>query len=158
MPIKDTIRYRTRWTIRRYRDAAAYARGESYADSVIDGNVLLNAGITVALQLIGGIAATAFNNASARLGVGDDNTAEAATQTDLLAATNKTYKAMEASYPQVSGQTITWRAVFGSADANYDWNEFVVDNGTTALNRKVSAQGTKASGQTWTLDLDITLS
>jgi hypothetical protein len=53
------------------------------------------------------------------------------------------------------------RSVFGSADANYAWNEFSVRNGATAdknMNRKVEAQGTKASGQTWTLDLQITLS
>lgn len=104
---------------------------------------------------------TAFNNANARLGVGDSSAAEAATQTDLQAAANKTYKSMSASYPSRAAQTVTWRAVFASADANYAWAEFCVDNGATALktlNRKVSAQGTKASGQTWTLDLQITLS
>ena len=69
---------------------------------------------------------------------------------------------MEASYPQRSGQTVTWRAVFGSSDANFAWNEFTVASGNSDaavnLNRKVSAQGTKASGQTWTVDLAITLS
>ena len=52
-------------------------------------------------------------------------------------------------------------AAFGSADANHNWNEFAVFNassGGTMLNRKVSSQGTKASGQTWTLDLAITIS
>ena len=52
--------------------------------------------------------------------------------------------------------------VFGSGDANYSWQEFSVANASsgtgTNLNRKVSNQGTKASGQTWTLDLAITLS
>jgi hypothetical protein len=52
--------------------------------------------------------------------------------------------------------------VFGSADANYAWQEFTVANASSGtgknLNRKVSNQGTKASGQTWTLDLAITLS
>jgi hypothetical protein len=56
---------------------------------------------------------------------------------------------------------VTFRSVFDGTEANWDWNEFGVDNGASAgknLNRKVSAQGTKASGQTWTLKLDITFS
>lgn len=160
--VPDKLNYKSQWIIRKYEDDAAFAHGDSYAEVVIDGNLLLNEGIADALDLIAGLGTpTAFNNANARLGVGDSSAAEGATQTDLQAATNKTYKAMSASYPARSAQTLTWRAVFASADANYAWNEFCVDNGATALktlNRKVSAQGTKASGQTWTLDLSITLS
>jgi len=159
--LHDHITYQTHWTIRKYLDDAAFARGEAYEQVEIDGNLLLNEGIQALLDLGIGTGGTAFNNTNARLGVGDSSTAESASQTDLQAASNKTYKAMEASYPSRSGQTITFRSVFGSADANYAWNEFSVDNGAAAgknLNRKVSAQGTKASGQTWTLDLSITLS
>lgn len=87
---------------------------------------------------------------------------EVATQTDLQASSNKLYKAMSATYPQVSAQTITWRSAFASADANFDWMEYSVANGSSGTaknaNRKVSAQGTKVSGQTWTLDFTITLS
>lgn len=151
-----------RWTIRKYADAAAYAADRPFAVETFEENVLLNEGITEALKLIGGIAATAFSNANAYLGVGDSTTAESASQTGLQAASNKLYKAMEAGYPQVSGQTITWRAVFAGAEANFAWNEFSVANGNSDaamnLNRKVSAQGTKTAGQTWTLDLAITLS
>ena len=160
--VHDALNYKTQWIIRRYADDAAFAHGDCYNESVIDGNLLLNEGIAELFDLACGLGTpTAFNNASARLGVGDSTAAAAATQTDLQAATNKTYKAMSASYPARSAQTVTWRAVFASADANYAWEEFVVDNGATALktlNRRVSAQGTKASGQTWTLDLSITLS
>ena len=162
MNLHESMTYKTQWVIRRYVDDEAFARGESYRDSIIDGNLLLNEGIADLWDLTCGLGTpTAFNNANARLGVGDSAAAEAATQTDLQAATNKTYKAMSASYPSRAAQTVTWRAVFVSADANYAWAEFCVDNGATALktlNRKVSAQGTKASGQTWTLDLAITLS
>ena len=64
------------------------------------GNSLLNEGINNMWSLICGDAgADAYNNANARLGVGDSDTAEAATQTDLQAATNKVYGAMEASFP-----------------------------------------------------------
>jgi hypothetical protein len=70
---------------------------------------------------------------------------------------------MEAGYPAVTNQSVNFRSVFGSSEANFAWEEFSVMNGadeTTAknLNRKVSAQGTKASGQTWQLDLTITFS
>ena len=100
--------------------------------------------------------------ANAYLGVGDSNAAESASQTGLQAATNKLYKAMETGYPQRSGQTVTFRAVFTDGEANWAWEEFSVSNssgGDTGdnLNRKVSSEGTKVSG-TWTLDLEITFS
>lgn len=160
--IKEAANHKTRWIIRKYADDEAFARKKYYEKSEIEGNLLLNEGIQAAWDLVCGLdSPTAYNNANAQLGVGDSNAAEAATQTDLQASTNKTWKGMETSYPSRSAQTVTFRSVFGSSDANYAWNEFSVRNGATAdknLNRKVSAQGTKASGQTWTLDLQITLS
>jgi hypothetical protein len=46
--------------------------------------------------------------------------------------------------------------------ANFTWNEFVVGNGGSDaamhLNRKVSPQGTKVSGQTWVATVIISLS
>jgi hypothetical protein len=163
MQAVDTIRYKTQWTIRRYADDGAYARGEPYAVSEVDGNLLLNEGIQELLDLLCGLGSpTAYSNANAYLGVGDSSTAESATQTDLQASTNKVYRPMATGYPQRSGQTVTFRAVFGSADANYAWNEFSVSNTSSGagknLNRKVSSQGTKVSGQTWTLDMSISLS
>lgn len=161
--IEEKLSYRTVWTIRRYLDDEAFGRDESYGESVIEGNLLLNEGIGELLDLACGLGSpSAFSNANAYIGVGDSSTAEAAGQTDLQASTNKTYKAMQASYPQRSGQTVTFRAVFASADANYAWAEFTISNSGSGtgknLNRKVSAQGTKASGQTWTVDVSITLS
>ncbi len=69
---------------------------------------------------------------------------------------------MEATYPTNASQKVTFRAVFTSAEANYAWEEFTVSNAADDtgdnLNRKVSNQGTKASGQTWTVDVEITFS
>lgn len=131
-------------------------------EKVIEGNVLLNEGIAELWDLAITTGATKFDNTNAYLGVGDSATAEAATDTGLIATTNELYKGMETSYPSRSGQTVTWRSVFGSAEANFAWNEFTVANGNSDaadnLNRKTSSEGTKASGQTWTLDLQITLS
>lgn len=132
------------------------------SDEVIGENLLLNAGINTMLSLLAGGAGTAYNNANARIGVGDSATAAAASQTALQAATNKLLVAMDASYPTYgSSQQIVFRSTFTGAQANYAWAEFVVDNGGTALvalNRLVSAQGTKTSGQTWQVTLTITIS
>jgi len=97
--------------------------------------------------------------AAATIGVGDSATAAVATQTDLQAAVNKTYKAMEAGYPTSTIQKATFKSSFGSADANYAWQEWVVKQATSlvCLNRKVESLGTKSTG-TWTLEVDITLS
>jgi hypothetical protein len=85
----------------------------------------------------------------------------AAGDTGLVGATTA-YVAMEATYPQIAGQTITWRAVFDGVTANFHWREGTVANGNSNaadnLNRKIQEQGVKASGQVWTLDLQITYS
>jgi hypothetical protein len=127
-----------------------------------EGNCLLNSGIDEIWNLVTGVSSGAdhiFDNTHAQIGVGDSDTAAEATQTDLQAASNKTYKGMESSYPLSTSQKVTFKASFGDAEANYTWNEWVVKQSTSAkcLNRKVENLGTKSSG-TWTLEVDITLS
>ena len=128
----------------------------------IEDNCLLNSGINEMWDLVTGVvsgAAHIYDNAAAQIGVGDSVTAADATQTDLQAAANKTYKAMEAGYPTSTAQKATFKSSFGSADANYAWQEWVVKQATSliCLNRKVESLGTKSTG-TWTLEVDITLS
>ena len=125
-------------------------------------NCLLNSGINEMWDLITGVVSGAlhiYDNAAGQIGVGDSATAADATQTDLQAATNKTYKGMEAGYPTSTAQKANFKSSFGSADANYVWNEWVVKQSSSAicLNRKVESLGTKASG-TWTLEVEILLS
>lgn len=81
------------------------------------------------------------------------------TETDL-AGGSKTYKEMEGGFPTSNAQKVTMKSSFGSADANYAWEEWVIKQSTSAkcINRKVSSMGTKASGSTWTLEVTITLS
>ena len=127
-----------------------------------EGNCLLNTGIDKIWDLVTGVVSGAshiYDNAAAQLGVGDSSTAAAATQTDLQAVTNKTYKGMEASYPTSTTQKATFKSSFGASEANYAWNEWVIKQSTSAvcLNRKVEALGTKVSG-TWTLEVDLSLS
>ena len=132
---------------------------------IIEGedNCLLNSGINEMWDLITGAVTGAthiFDNAAATIGVGDSDTGAAVTQTDLQAAVNKTYKAMEAGFPTSASQKATFKSSFGSGDANYEWKEWVVKQLTSAkcINRKVEAMGTKAIGTTWTLEVDLTLS
>lgn len=140
----------------------------------VEGNLLLYGGVSCLWQcLIGNGTGTAgqtltfFNNGNAYIGVGDSNTAEAATQTDLQAATNKLRKAMDATYPQhtdatTSGAaTITFRSTFGTSDANWAWQEWGIFNGSSGgrmLNRKVVSLGTKTSAASWVFTVTITLS
>lgn len=158
----DKVFYRTEWFINRFANDLDALHNRPYDRSQIHGNLLLNEGITALLNLLTGGAETAFSNANAYLGVGDSSTAASASQTGLQASSNKLYKAMQATYPTISGQTVTFRAQFGSSEGNYAWNEFTVASGNSDsadnLNRVVSAQGTKSSGQTWTVDCAITFS
>lgn len=160
--VEEHGKYRTTWTVRKYVDDAAFAAGRSFATDVIEGNLLLNEGITRLLNLLIGGGGTVFSNANAFIGVGDSTTAESASQTGLSASTNKLYKAMQSGYPQISAQTVTFRAQFTGSEANFAWNEFTVSNGNSDasenLNRKVAPNGTKANGQTWTVDVAITWS
>lgn len=157
----DNIKWQPKWVIEKYADDAAYAAGISNLVSEIPGNILLNEGIAELLNLlIGDGSAVPFNNANARIGVGDGGAAEDAGQTDLQGA-NTFYKAMDAGYPQVSGETVTFRSTFSAAEANFAWNEISVDNGAAAgknLNRKVQVMGAKAEPATWVVSLQITIS
>lgn len=140
------------------------------------GNLLTYGGMSCMWQtLIGngtasaGQSLTYFSNAQAALGSGDSNTAAAATQTDLQAATNKIKKAMDATYPLHTDATtsgaavITFRSTFATGDANWAWQEWVIGNSTTAatgriLNRAVASLGTKTSAASWVFTVTVTLS
>jgi hypothetical protein len=142
----------------------------------IAGNLLLNEGIGRLLDLLCAAGGVAYNNANAFIGVGDTATAEAATQTELLAtqnAANRFYKAMNATYPVSPGsngaQSRDWRSDFTTTEANFAWQEWTIAAGattasgagwlvgTTNLNRKVQSLGTKTTG-TWTLTGTVTIS
>jgi len=67
---------------------------------------------------------------------------------------------MDTGYPSRTAQTLTFRGTFDGATGNFTWNECSIRHATTGinLNRKVQAMGTKASGTTWVLTLDLTIS
>jgi hypothetical protein len=164
----ESARWQCRYRLSKYRpDIGPYRGSENefhrlfqpYEVREGEGNCLLNTGIDEMWDLIAGDSANHFNNASAQIGVGDSSTAASPTQTDLQAASNKTYKGMESGYPTTTSQKATFKSSFGDSDANYAWNEWVVKQSTSGkcLNRRVDSLGTK-SGGTWTLEVTITLS
>ena len=111
------------------------------------------------VSLAAGAGGTAFNNANAYIGVGDSTTAFSAAHTDLQAASNKMRKAMDATYPQVATNVLTFRSTFATGDANFAWQEWGVFNassGGTMMNRKVESLGTKTSAQSWQITVTIT--
>jgi uncharacterized cupin superfamily protein len=176
----DKIGWKARWRIDKFKDPDdTIAKGlqagmpmqeavSVYAQAFIcteefEANIALNEGLQELINIICGLGTpTKWDNSNARLGVGDSNAAENATQTGLQAATNKAYKAMDATYPQRSNQTAEWRATFGSSEANFAWEEYTVVNAADDtgqnLNRKITSKGTKASGESWVLSLQITFS
>jgi hypothetical protein len=166
METVDRLHWSVKTKLEKWHESAAHDAG-SDPDVVEDyeGNLLLNAGITRLLNLLIGTASTqAYDATHSRIGVGDSSTAAAATDTSLVAATNKFFHLVD-SVPTVSAQTVTFVATFGSSDANYAWQEWCIDQGTAsnttgvapALNRKVQSMGTKASGATWVFTVSITI-
>lgn len=143
-----------------------------YETLVVEGNLLVTAGINALMGLLGNTvpAVVPFDAADARLGVGNANTAESIAQTQLLGGSTL-LKAMNSPYPIVGTvavplATVTFQATFAAAEANWTWLEIGTFNGaamggsTIMLNRKVpvGGLGTKASGASWTLTETITIS
>jgi len=168
----EGVRWRANWKVEKFHGDDLDADPFEIIEG--EGNLLMYGGASCLWEaLIGNGTGTAaqtltyFNNGNAFLGVGDSNTAEAATQTDLQAASNKLRKAMDATYPShadgtvVGAATITFRATFATTDANFVWAEWAIFNGSAGgrmLNRKVTALGTKTSAASWQLTVTLTLS
>jgi len=134
---------------------------EPYEVIEAEGNLLLNEGINALWTLTCGGSETVFNNANARIGVGDSNVAADPAQTGLQ-GTNTAFAGMDSGYPTFgTAQKAVFKSTFGGAVANFAWNEWTVDNGATAnknLNRKVQSFGTKTSGETWILTVELSIS
>jgi hypothetical protein len=132
-------------------------------------NVLLQTGMLEMWDLILGTSALHFDETDTKIGIGDDATAAAATQTDLLAAVNKLYHAMDSGWPKTRTDdgalgygVFQTKATFATGDANYAWAEAVVKNTNVgsgkSLCRAATGWGTKTSAATWVATHTITLS
>ncbi len=151
----DRVRWDTRWTITKYKAGDS----EPYAKDEIDGNLTLDEGYQLLIDLIAGTGAgSPWDNSHAHIGVGDGTEPSAPGQTGLLGA-NKTYKPMDATWPRRTGKSCIWRATFGPGEAEYPWVEFTIANGpddsAVNLNRKVNPREAKPPGETWAMELEM---
>ena len=142
---------------------------EPYDVSEVDGNLVTTAGWTRITTLMNAGTGNLVSSTTARVGAGNGAGTAAAGDTDLSAAAgsaNRWFQTCTVTVP--AGNQLQFVATFGTADGNFAWNEFGIDVGTATvtsgntvaavlLNHKTSiAQGTKASGQTWTATATLT--
>lgn len=143
-----------------------------YEVNEYEGNMLLHGGVSNLWQFLIGNGTTAanqalsyYNTANAAIGVGDSNTAAAATQTALL-GTNQLRKGQNAGYPEhtagvaSTNKTIRFRSTFDTTEANFSWQEAGVFNSITTgsgrmLNRRVTDMGIKTSASSFQITFDI---
>jgi hypothetical protein len=151
--VSEFLKYRTQWKVTRYADQGAFERGEASpviggdgallpAESVIEGNLLLDEGVGEVLDLLGGTGSpTAFNNANARIGVGDG---APTALTGTLGFTNGSTAVTG------SGTAFTTELVVGDHLVGPDLQIYTVQSITsnTALVLTGNYAGTTASGQT----------
>jgi hypothetical protein len=136
------------------------------------GNLLTTAGLTRLMSLLNGAGGQALTNTATRIGVGNSSTAATIGDTDLGASagsSNRFFMTMDATYPSVSGATLTAKATFGGSDGNFAWNEWGLDIGTptvtsgttvntTFFNHKIASLGTKVSPAVWGFTVTVTIS
>ena len=132
-------------------------------------NALLYNGINLLLDLLIGAGGQVYSNANAYMRVGNGTTAVVASSQIDLQGASKAEVVMDASYPSITDNAITFRSTFDGSTGNFAWEEVGVQNGATPgggltvdgtvrlLNRKVQAFGTKSAGASWTISLTITV-
>lgn len=167
----EPVRWIARWKVEKFhgddQDSAPFEVIEG------QGNLLMYGGASCIWECLigngvsaGGSSLSFFSNANSYIGVGDSTSTEAATQTDLQAATNKQRHAVDATYPSHSdgtssgSATVTFKATFATTDANFHWQEWGLFNasaGGRMLNRKVTDLGTKTSAASWAFTVTLTL-
>lgn len=152
---------------------------EPYSDTLDeDCNLITQAGWVALLGSIAGTSITnKFSATYGRICVGTSSTAAAYSDTHLGGDTGSgsttSYCELVSGAPTISTgstpPTLAFTAVFGPSVANFTWAEFGTDNYTASgvtsqslgasvifINHGISAQGSKATGQTWTATETIT--
>jgi hypothetical protein len=110
-----------------------------------------------------------FDATNATIGVGTSTTAFNVTQSDLIAAASvKAYGVVDGAPTNSPANQLQFVATFGTAVANFAWNEWGVFNSTgvaptaseTMLSRKVESPslGTKTTAQSWEITCTLTVS
>lgn len=166
MSLNENVTVNIKWKIEKFKakDSEEIAKKDLKPFETVESekDILQHEGIIAIAYLIAGVgsAKTAWNNANARIGVGNSATEPSDTDGGLLGA-SKTYKAMNATYPQLSGDhDIVFQSDFIDGEAEYAWNEETIVNAATDagdnLCRQNTALGTKPAGQTWRVTGTVT--
>lgn len=112
---------------------------------------------------------TLFDAANAGIRVTSTTTPAAATDTNVNGSTIYA-SSMESGYPShttgaasTANADIEFQALFGTGEANINWNEWAVANSFSTnqgriLNHKVEDLGTKTSAASWTFTVKLSLS
>jgi len=130
------------------------------------GNLITTAGWDRILTRATGGSSTAYASATTRIGVATGTAAAASGDVNFSATTTGTANRW---MQRVTGdgvvgtgtgvRRVSFVSTVGTGDGNIAWQEWGIDQGATndagaitapLLNHAISAQGTKASGQTWT--------
>ena len=124
-------------------------------------NIVLDNGRAEIMKLLTGTGGKPFNQANAKIFVGDSSKAESASHTGIQATTNKASTNMVSGYPQVTAGSAKFKGILDNDVANFDIREMCVANGTASsdisLNRRVVDLGRKAAGTTWEVIATISL-
>lgn len=162
----EPIRWRCTTRLDKYRGPRTPDK-VPYASEVVEGNMLMYGGASALWDRLinSSPTVTEFDGTNGYIGVGDSSTAEAATQTDLQASTNKHREILDAAPTHTDGtgdgaQTVSFVATFETGDANFAWEEWGIFNASSGgrmLNRKVQSFGTKTSSDSWVLTITLTL-
>ncbi|WP_054749961.1 hypothetical protein [Ruminiclostridium josui] len=145
--LSEHARWQPKWTIEKYN-----AEMKLYDTEQIEGNLLLNEGISSLLTLLIGGSETPFNNANAYIGVGDGTTEAAPNQTGLMGE-NKSFAPMDATFPQVSGNTVTFRATFGPTSGNHPGENLLFQMAIPTLPKTLTVRLKQPKGLRWSLIL-----
>ena len=123
-------------------------------------NLMLDEGVDIIWDLITELnAVDYYTNTLARIGVGNSTTVAAKTDTGLIGGSTN-FQGMEATFPlSTTAQRVDFKSSYADGIAEFAWEEFSVDNGTTPndnLQRLVTPKGTKSTGEVWTAEIQIT--
>ena len=172
----DALKWRTKSIIQKWNDPEGKIANEikagkitiseakiKYRENLIGeyvkyGNIILDDGATVILQLLTGVSGVnPYNSANAQICVSNNNTAPSASQTSL-GGTSSACLPMNSGYPTVSGNTATFQATASTSTANFCWYTWGLFNGITYLNAVQVNMGTKTSNETWTITVQLQVS
>jgi len=162
--VLDRLPLKGEFWIVKFRDQAAFDRGDCYERRFAGWNMILDEGADNLLLSIMGLGGQVWDTANAFLGVGDSEDPVESSQTGLQGGSTL-YKAVDGTYPQLDADAHAgvWRSTFAGAEANWAWKEAslstTVDGSGPNLNRVLLSEDSdvaKANPEVWQLEYRLT--